>query len=65
MFFNIKDNSDEAKEIKDKRRNFPPPVYNEARLVEKPIPRLSLSSDESQAEKDEHTSDNVSFLSNS
>lgn len=38
------DDVQEAKEIKEKRRNFAPPVYNPARLNEKPVPKLVLVS---------------------
>lgn len=45
------DDIEEAKQIKEKRRNMAPPVYSPARLKEKPVPRLVVvPDDESSAE---------------
>lgn len=38
------DDATEAKKVKENRRNLLPPVYNSARLKEKPIPSLELAS---------------------
>lgn len=50
------DSFEEASTIKEKRRNLPPPVYNPARLAEKPLPLLVLVNepDSTQVEEDEN-----------
>lgn len=52
---------DEAKKVRDRKRNVVPTVYNEARLAELPLPVLVLYPDESSSEEDAATSEIEDF----
>lgn len=60
MIYIILDDPDEAKEIKTGRRNKVPPVYNPARLREKPLPSLVLGTVDAD---DDHVDDDPSVAS--
>lgn len=53
------DDFQEAKKIRDRKRNVAPPVYNEARLSEKPMPVLVLLPDKSNSEANDDSDENL------
>lgn len=47
------DSFEDAVKVKERRRNMLPPVYNEARLIEKPLPLLVLLNENDESDADE------------
>lgn len=57
ILYSFSDSLQEALSIKEKRRNFQPPVYNSARQSEKPLPVLVLVNESNSSEVEDAAND--------